>query len=213
MFFFERLSSVTFCFVVLLVMLSGCSESDEKAQIDFYVTDSSAESAVILAKSAGAYESVVVALLRIELRGDGGTSVLRDFGNTPLVVDLMDLDSLGLLAVDDQSVSAGRYHQLRLIMDAPEETMGAPTNPESFLIATGDSTRHPIFVPSGGQSGMKVSLDPEVRIEPDLSYEIHLDFDSENSIRKTGINDRYIVRPTSVNATVTLVDSAGVQQP
>ncbi len=55
-----------------------------------------------------------------------------------------------------------------------------------------DGVTLPLEVPSGSQSGLK--LNHPFEIEPDILYELTLDFDATRSIHVAG-NGRYILRP------------------
>ena len=129
--------------------------------------------------------------------------VLDDYTADPLIINLMDLGSAGNLIVDGAELPLDTYNKVRMILDAPEEQNQAPINPVSFLTLAGDTTEYPIFVPSGAQTGLKINLTPNIELVDGASFEIAFDFNSENSIIKTGQNDRYIIKPTSMSATVT----------
>ncbi len=190
---------------VFLIFIAGCSENKESlGQISVRFTDSSLNSAAksLLAVDTD-FSSVMVSVIRIEIIGeDDFFAVVEDFGGIPLQIDLLDLGVDGIIVINEVDIGEGNFSQIRIIVEAPEEDQVPPTNPNTYVIIDGDPTEHPLFVPSGAQSGLKVHLTPILELELGESFEITLDFNSMQSIHKTGSNDRYIIRPTSMTASV-----------
>lgn len=190
-----------------IFFLIGCSEIDnDSGMVNLRIIDSSysglSKTPVI---DINNYDVVNVSIIRIELTGNGTVIVFEDYGTNPVLINLLDLESAGTLLISDAEIPLGNYNKIRLILDAPEEQDQAPVNPGSFLTIEGDQTEYPIFIPSGSQTGLKINLQPPLELIDGSSFEIVLDFNSENTIKKTGQNDRYIIRPTSMNATVTKI--------
>lgn len=106
----------------------------------------------------------------------GGWIVLSDGSAT---YDLLDLRNGVFATIGEGSVPAGRYSQVRL------------------KIGTGstvviDGVSHPLVVPSGAQSGLKLVGDFDV---PDGgTIDIGLDFDAARSIHQTG-NGTWMLKP------------------
>jgi len=197
---FQLIISILF----ILFLLIGCSDNvNEKNTVSLRVIDSSSDLAKALITDTEDYTSVNVTIIRIELTGEDTVIVLDDYTAGPLTINLMDLGSAGTLLVDGAELPLGTYNKVRMILDAPEEQNQAPVNPNSFLTLEGDATEYPIFVPSGAQTGLKINLTPSIELVDGSSFEIVFNFNSENSVNKTGQNDRYIIRPTSMSATVT----------
>ncbi len=191
----------------ILILASGCSDDngdDVKAgQVQVRLLDLSSRRVTASATSVMTYAGVVVAIQRIEIKGDNGLEILHDYSASPRAIDLVTLGDAGLTLFNDDSVAVRTYKEVRLILSAPEEGQGAPTNPASYVTLPGDSVRYALFVPSGAQTGLKINLQPNLIIQPGKEFEIKLDFNSENSIHKTGGNNgRYIVQPTAIMATV-----------
>lgn len=55
-----------------------------------------------------------------------------------------------------------------------------------------DSTVHPLKVPSGSESGLKVQVNKDIK--PNQTYVFTLDFDAHKSVVKTG-NNQYLLKP------------------
>ena len=189
--------------LIVLFLLIGCSDNvNEKNTVSLRVIDSSYDLAKELIIDTEDYTSINVTIIRIELTGEDTVIVLDDYTADPLTINLMDLGSAGNLLVDGAELPLDTYNKVRMILDAPEEQNQAPVNPNSFLTLEGDATEYPIFVPSGAQTGLKINLTPSIELVDGSSFEIVFDFNSENTINKTGQNERYIIRPTSMSATV-----------
>jgi hypothetical protein len=198
---FKVLISILF----IAFFLNGCLGTDEEQNtVSLRVIDSSYSGvAKELTLDTEDYSAVNVSIIRIELTGDDTVIVLIDYETDPLLINLLDLGSAGTLLVDAAEIPLGTYNKIRMILDAPEEQNQAPVNPASLLTVEGDVTEYPIFIPSGSQTGLKINLNPHIELVDGSSFEIVFDFNSENTIKKTGQNDRYIIRPTSMSATVT----------
>ena len=204
----KYLSKFTVLISVLFIalFLNGCfSTEEEQNTVSLRVIDSSSNLAKELTIDAEDYSAVYVLIIRIEITGDDEVIILEDYAGAPFPINLLDLGSAGTLLVDDADIPLGTYNKIRMILDAPEEQNQAPVNPASFLTVEGDVTEYeyPIFIPSGSQTGLKINLKPHIELVVGSSFEIVFDFNSENTIKKTGQNDRYIIRPTSMSATVT----------
>lgn len=197
---FNLLTAILF----ITFFLNGCfGIEEEKSTVSLRVIDSSSSLAKELTLDTEDYSAVNVSIIRIELTSDDTVVVFADYTTAPLLINLLDLGSAGTLLIDDAEIPLGTYNKIRMILDAPEEQNQAPVSPASFLTIEGDATEYPIFVPSGAQTGLKISLTPPIELVDGSSFEIVFDFNSENTIKKTGQNDRYIIRPTSMSAVVT----------
>ncbi len=108
-----------------------------------------------------------------------------------------------LLALNDSlsemmgafEMEAGKYTQLRFMLDAPEKGQGPPTSPGCY-IEFDDGQTAPMFVPSGGQSGYKAT--GAFTVPSNATVEVTADFDARKSVRVTGspVQQRYILQPT-----------------
>ena len=191
-----------FCITFFLI---GCSSTDDNYGIvSLRVIDSSYSGlAKELIYDKGDYSIINISIIRIELTGDDTVIVFEDYGTDPLLINLLDLGSAGTLLISDAEIPLGNYNKIRMILDAPEEQNQAPVTPGSFLTLDGDTTEYTIFIPSGSQTGLKINLNPHIELVDGSSFEIVFDFNSENTIKKKDQNDRYMIRPTSMSATVT----------
>jgi hypothetical protein len=185
---FARLASVlglVGC-IVLLAYLAACcgggSESPPAAQPQFgtisvRVTDSPVTSA----------RRVVVEFTGLEIRPvGGGTPEVFDFA--PRQIDLLALDGGGsevLLA--DEMLPAGEYESIRLKVNAGR-------NGSDSFIELDDGSVHPLFIPSGNQTGLK--LIRGFTIGAGSTHNFTIDFDLRKSvIHPPGLGDPYLLKP------------------
>ena len=163
--------------VVALAFIVGCSGDEGTAppsagqgRLRIYLTDAPA-----------AYEAVNIAVVRVEvIRSENDTAGGRFIiNNTPAVYDLLQLRNGAQVVLGDTTLPPGQYEQIRLII-------GDGSNVRV------DGTTHPLEVPSGPQTGVK--LNHTITILPDALYELTLDFDAARSIVVTG-NGRYKLKP------------------
>jgi hypothetical protein len=170
----------------LLAYLAGCggegSEAPPAAQPQFgnisvRVTDSPVTSA----------RRVVVEFTGLEIRPvGGGTPEVFDFA--PRQIDLLALDGGGsevLLA--DEMLPAGEYESIRLKVNAGR-------NGSDSFIELDDGSVHPLFIPSGNQTGLK--LIRGFTIGAGSTHNFTIDFDLRKSvIHPPGLGDPYLLKP------------------
>lgn len=108
---------------------------------------------------------VFVNILRVEIGSEArGWEVVND---EPRTYDLLELVDSVTAALGDVVLEAGTYDQIRLILDE-----------DNYVVADGE--RHPLKIPSGQQTGIK--LDGPFTVETGQVVEITLDFDPQRSI-------------------------------
>jgi hypothetical protein len=133
------------------------------------------------APSSG-YLEVNVDVQTVEIASDGGWITL---GTPNRVVNLLALTGgVSDTLVDSAPLPAGHYGQMRLILGA--------RNTVKLL----DGTVAPLKVPSGQQSGVKLTVNFDV--EPGTTADVYIDFDAHRSIfvHEAGASGKYMLRPT-----------------
>jgi hypothetical protein len=85
--------------------------------------------------------------------------------------------------VNGESIPAGSYGQLRLLLGAGN------------TIRTADGVLHDLVVPSGMQTGVKMPLHFDV--QANTTKDVFVDFDAHRSIfvHETGASEKYVLRP------------------
>ncbi len=116
----------------------------------------------------------------------------------PKVYNLMDLTNGNSDMVGDLTLTAGRYTQIRFMLDMPEVGKQAPATPGCY-IEFSDGTTEPLFVPSGSKSGFKFTGSFDVPING--SVDITVDFDVRKSLVKRS-DGTYILKPTTMHRIV-----------
>ena len=171
--------------IVLLAYLAACGGGGSEppaaqpqfGRMSLQITDSPVTSA----------KRVVVQFTGLEIKpvGAAGPEV---FDFTPRQIDLLALDGGGsevLLA--DELLPAGEYESIRLKVNAGR------TGSDSF-IELDDGSVHPLFIPSGNQSGLK--LIRGFTIGAGSTHNFTIDFDLRKSvIHPPGLGDPYLLKP------------------
>jgi hypothetical protein len=170
--------------------LSGCGGSDGggTGSLTLRVTDAPVDSAT----------RVVVEFSGVELiKSDEGPRRTFTF-EAPRQIDLLNLtEGKTETLLDGVSLEAGRYEQLRLLVNAGQ------SGSDSF-IELEDGSLHPLFIPSGNQTGLK--LVSGFIVPAGGSADFTIDFDLRKSVTyPQGLDGSYILKPA-----LRLVDNAQV---
>jgi len=171
-----------FVFFALLAACGGGGPESSAAQPQFghlnlRITDSPVTSA----------KRVVVEFTGLEIRpAGGGTPEVFDFA--PRQIDLLALDGGGsevLLA--NEMLPAGEYEEIRLKVNAGRD------GSDSF-IELDDGSVHPLFIPSGNQSGLKLKRGFTIGAGSTSNFTI--DFNLRHSvIHPPGQGETYLLKP------------------
>ena len=177
------------CVLALAFLMAGCGAPVEGVSgtgmdtgtLSLRITDAPIDNA----------KSVVVQFSAVQIRGVD-TSQNIDFNfDPPKSIDLLTLQgSQAAVLLADETVPAGIYNELRLIVDADP-------NVEDSYISFNDNpdVKNELKVPSGSQSGLK--LKGPVTVGANQSARYTVDFDVRKSIVKSGNpnNPKYHLKP------------------
>jgi hypothetical protein len=127
---------------------------------------------------------IVVSVTRVTAHVVGGGGWV-DLSTTPATVDLLKLQGGTFALLGVTTIPAGKVTQLRLYTDE---------NGPNY-VTTPDGVQHPLKVPSGPQSGIKIKGGFE--LAACATGSLTLDFDGKKSIftHPTGAGDDWILRP------------------
>jgi len=127
-------------------------------------------------------KEIVVTIDKVTAHTGGGWVELSSQKAT---IDLLKLQNGTFASLGVNALPSGRLTQIRLLVDE-----GGPN-----YVTTPDGAQHPLKVPSGTQSGIKLKLGVELPACP--TGTITLDFDGKKSIftHPTGNGDEWILRP------------------
>jgi hypothetical protein len=127
---------------------------------------------------------------------EGGTKVVKEtVSSTPGQYDLLELQHGVEAVLGGGTFPPGLYKSIRLIVskDSKKDLKDLPADQLKNYIVI-DGVAHPLVVPSGAQTGIKLGKNFEVA--EDGSTVLTIDFDVRCSIRKVGKKkDRYHLRP------------------
>src|SRR5687767_2941740 len=181
---------------------------------------------ILLTDAPGDVKAAVVTISEIYLQGSGRI-VLRD---TQVTIDLLTLAGSTAMLVDEATVPAGTYSQLRFVVtDAYIEVENADgttsiyaSSPGYAGLPSGARVAGELQMPSFAQSGLKVDLPGgSVRIDGDQRI-LLVDFDVAQSFgHAAGGSGRWVMHPVihatdfvaSGTLTVTLRPAQGVTLP
>lgn len=152
------------------VLISGCASEDDVGHIKVMMVDSPAP-----------YDAVNIDLIGIEAHqassdSNGGWISI---GSNPGIYDLLTIRNGFGVIIADQNLPAGHYTQVRLLL-----------GDRSTVVI--DGVEHSLVVPSSMQTGLK--LNHQFTIDPNVVYDLTLDFDAERSVVLTG-NDQFQLSP------------------
>ena len=172
--------------VLLLAVLAACggggsdampSSQPQFGRINLRITDSPVTSA----------KRVVVQFTGLEIK-PAAAAEPEVFDFAPRQIDLLSLDGGGsevLLA--DEMLPAGEYEWIRLKVNAGR------SGSDSF-IELDDGSIHPLFIPSGNQTGLK--LIRGFTIGAGSTHDFTIDFNLRKSvIHPPGLGDPYLLKP------------------
>lgn len=171
--------------ILVLGMLAACGgggsgASDSPAQfgrLTLRITDSPVTSA----------KRVVVEFTGLEIKPTGAADP-EVFDFAPRQIDLLALDGGGSeILLSDEMLPAGEYESIRLKVNAGRDAS------DSF-IELDDGSLHPLFIPSGNQTGLK--LIRGFVIGAGSTHNFTIDFDLRKSvIHPPGLGDPYLLKP------------------
>ncbi|HYJ42365.1 MAG TPA: DUF4382 domain-containing protein, partial [Steroidobacteraceae bacterium] len=133
-------------------------------------------------------ERVVVQFTGLEIKPRAAADPeVFDF-DAPRQIDLLALDGGGSeILLSDELLPAGEYEWIRLKVNAGRDAS------DSF-IELADGSRHPLFIPSGNQTGLKLIRGFVIGVGS--SHNFTIDFDLRKSvIHPPGLGDPYLLKP------------------
>jgi hypothetical protein len=157
------------------VFLFSCDSNDE-------VTTGTSILRIKLTDSPGNYKAVYVDIQEIRINASDEENsgwVTLDNINAG-VYDLMKLTNGVDTLLGENEIPSGKISQIRLVLG----DMNSVVDGEDSV---GMQT------PSAQQSGLKLNV--HTTLEPDLTYEILLDFDAASSVVKAGNSGKYLLKP------------------
>ncbi len=144
-------------------------------------------------------DGVYITVSGVEYHRNGQWEQVPDFGE-PQTYNLLELTNGERALLGDLTLPAGRYTQIRFLLDIePEDDADVETaesigeTPGSYLTFEDSDDKSPLFVPSGLQTGYKAQGTFEVPANG--TVEVTADFDARRAVVKAGDSGRYLLRP------------------
>jgi len=174
----------------LFVFFQSCEKDDENNDYTGTLTLSLTDAPVDLET----IDSINLEITGIEYNKAGGSwEMVEGFGE-PKTYNILDLTDGTSELIGQFPVEAGRYTQLRFLLNAPEYGTANQSNPGCYIVFK-DGTTEPLFVSSGGETGYKAVGEFVVPINGSVS--VTADFDARKSILKeAGVTGMFLLKPT-----------------
>lgn len=169
-----------------LFLVAGCGSSHKEEEpmtgrLSIGLTDAPVDYAAI----------VNVHFTGIEIKPESGNSIMFEF-DTPMDINLLELQGGGnILIMDNIEVPAGLYNWVRLLVVAERDTL------DSYIQTEADNTdsRESLWIPSGGQTGLKLHNNFIIPFGGSANFTI--DFDLRKSVtHPKGLDGNYILKPS-----------------
>ncbi len=159
--------------LIFFTMVSCSSDEDQsgKSILRIHLTD-----------SPGDYEAVYVDIQEIRINATSDETngwVTLDNINTG-VYDLLKFTNGIDTLLGENEIPSGKISQIRLILGE-----------RNSVVVDGDSVE--LDTPSAQQSGLKLQVN--ATLEPELEYDVLLDFDAAQSVVKAGNSGKYNLKP------------------
>lgn len=168
----------TACVVGLFAAtLAGCNNDSNQGHLSLAVTDAPVDNAT----------RVVVEFTGVSVKPASGEEAVFEF-DAPRQIDLLGLQGGDSeLLLDSVALDAGQYEWIRL-------TVNAGINASDSSIEFEDGSVHPLFIPSGNQTGLKLVRGFVVPANGSANFTI--DFDLRKSVvGPASANTPYILKP------------------
>lgn len=194
----KKVTSFLLIGTVAVTIIFGCSLFRGTGTLSLYLTD-----APLILENGEVVEQILVTINEVRVsRGVADSDMDTDtegepvdpdededtaewiiITSDPVEYDLMQLQDgvTELLSGESVQLEAGKYNQIRLIVAT-----------DNKIVFEGDTTEYDLKIPSGTQSGVK--LTGGFLIEEGVETEITLDFDAQESVHSTATG--YILKPT-----------------
>lgn len=174
----QKIRKIPFALLLAVsVIFMGC-DSGTNADADMGTME------VLLHDAPADYDEVNVLIESVEVNNSENEEGWVEINNPQQSYDLLELTNGATEVLGSADLPVGTYEQIRLVLSS---------DGHSVVI---DGEEHNMFVPSGGQTGIKLNVNAE--IEPDITYTLLLDFDAARSVVVRGdqqSGEDYLLKP------------------
>jgi len=185
-----KLSKIVLLFASFLIVFgfSGCGGSDDSTQTGTMSLNLTDAPLIDELNVTGVY----ITVSGVEYHMDGKWQTMEEFNTSVNPINLLEWQDGESIALGDFQLPAGKYTQMRFMLDAQEETGPVKSNAGCFIEFDGD-TNETLYVASGSQTGYKAVGNFKVPVDGRVS--VTADFDVRKSIVASG-NGAYKLKPT-----------------
>lgn len=178
--------AIGFMTLFSLLAFTGCggSESGGSGTVNLNLADAPIDDENVT--------GVYITINEVRYHQNGGWHTMEDFEG-PKTYNLFDLRDGNFTELGAVTLSAGEYHEFRLILDAPVKDKGDHANPGCYLTFDDGRADEPLFVPSGAQTGVK--LKGGVVVPADGNISVTADFNVRKSVVEAGNSGKYLLKP------------------
>ena len=160
--------------LIILMLIAGCGDEPTKQETTGY---GRMKVSAFDAPPPSGIEHIYLMIAEVSVHSsDRGWVILAEPNET---YDFLELINGATAVLADTTLEAGHYTQMRLVLGEANE-----------IVVDGEP--HPLTIPSGEQSGVKLNLNVEV--SDDELIEVLVDFDASKSI--TWTPKKYMLRPS-----------------
>ena len=185
----KHLTTLLLVFSIISIVFFGCKKDDENNEPPTGTANFNVSLENSAAKKSSTYESVDIDIQKVSINVSSDTSETSgwfDLETNQGIYDLLDYAAgFDTLVAYDSLLNVQTISQIRLLLG------------NNNTIVDGGET-FDLDTPSAQTSGLKINVHAE--LQPNMSYKVVLDFDSDKSIVKTG-NNKYKLKPV-INATL-----------
>ena len=179
----KRLTIFLIIFALTGAFVSCDSDESASGTISLSITDAPLDNPDIVA--------VNLAIIRVDVKGPGGREVLDTFED-PVDVNLLEYREGNSFLLTEETLLAGEYSEIRLVLDIAEHDGGDAANRGTYLEYSDGSTE-PLFVPSGAQSGYKAK--GSFTIPAGGVVGLTIDFDARRAVVEAGSSGKMLLKP------------------
>ena len=189
---------------VLIVMFGvlGCGESSSSSSDDTGTLSLRLADAPLIDEDN--VTGVYITVTGIEYHTNGGWHVMDEFNTSINPINLLDWQDGESILLGDFQMPAGKYTQMRFMLDATEEGEIPKANVGCFIEFDGERNET-LYVPSGSNTGYKAIGNYDVPINGTVT--MTADFDVRKSITVSGNSPEYYKLKPTIRLVVT--DEAG----
>ena len=132
--------------VFLPLLFSSCEKESGTGTLMLSITDAPVDSSDVT--------GVFITINEVQVHTSDDDWLVMESFEGPKIFNLLDLTRGETDLLGNLELEGGNYTQIRFMLEAPELGTPKPANPGCYIEFTDGST-HPLFVPSGSESGFK----------------------------------------------------------